>query len=360
MNTEDAASTIVVSHGSALRALRHERMRYAHVRWEPLSETEQKAVLAATVPQARAIDEAGLMRCGALDADAPLDALVGAPEHRRRGAGIAYHVTTGHLPEGSLLRAAPGIYVASPALAIVQAAASTRSLAATLATIIELCGAFSMPEALGAGSATGVPVRMGMTPTRASLTETPRYAASEVALTVADLRRYLVELAGAAGSKLARAAVRYALDGARSPMEAITACLFHAPFSVGGFGVSRLQLNERITFDEIARAASGLPYAVCDAYVPDAKTTLEYNGTDHDTHEQRLHDERRAAGLAALGITTIALNDRQLRDIEALEAIARTLYQRMGKRYRNRTTGRGVKQIELLNGLRVAYGLRPC
>lgn len=360
MDILDAASTIVVSHGSALRALRHERMRYAHVRWEPLGASEQEAVLATTAPQARALDEVGLMRCGALDPAAPLEALVGAPEHRRRGADVAYHVTTGHLPAGSLLRAAPGIYVASPALAIVQVAARTRSLAATLAIIMELCGGFSMPEELGIGDAAAAPSLMGTAQRRAALAETPRYAESEPALAVADLRRYLSELAGTAGSKLARAAARYALDGARSPMEAITTCLFHAPRSVGGFGLRQLQLNERIEFNEVARAASGLPYAVCDAYVPDAKTTLEYNGSDHDTHEQRLHDERRAAGLAALGITTIALNDRQLRDIEALEAIARTLYRRAGKRYRNRTTGRSVKQIELLNGLRVAYGLMPC
>lgn len=136
--------------------------------------------------------------------------------------------------------------------------------------------------------------------------------------------------------------------------------MFHMSFCYGGFNVSNLLLNHKIDFSHIARAASRMPYAICDAYVPDSQTTLEYNGSYHDQAAARIHDERRNAGLEAMGVTTLVINREQLRDIEALESIAKVLYRRAGKRYQNRTTGRYVKQINLLNELRAAFGWPKC
>ena len=45
---------------------------------------------------------------------------------------------------------------------------------------------------------------------------------------------------------------------------------------------------------------------------------------------------------------------------EALEAIAMTIHRRIYGYYRNQVAAQRVRQIELLNSLRVSYGLAPC
>lgn len=187
-----------------------------------------------------------------------------------------------------------------------------------------------------------------------------QYFEAEQALTIKELRSQLDKLAGLHGIRPARQAARLALDNARSPGESIMVSMFHLPHNHGGFNVHDLLLNHRIDFSPDARAIADMPYAILDAYIRLACIALEYNGFYHDDPASRLHDERRDAGLEAMGITTIVINRKQLRDIEALESIARLIYKREGKRYQNRTQGSRVKQIELLNGLRGAYGWPLC
>ena len=45
--------------------------------------------------------------------------------------------------------------------------------------------------------------------------------------------------------------------------------------------------------------------------------------------------------------------------MEAMEALAWRIHQRMGKRYRNRVDARRKKQEALLNMLRACFGLKP-
>ncbi|RGX52509.1 hypothetical protein DWV20_05670, partial [Collinsella sp. AF02-46-1] len=47
-----------------------------------------------------------------------------------------------------------------------------------------------------------------------------------------------------------------------------------------------------------------------------------------------------------------------LRDMEAMEALAWRIHQRMRKRYRNRVDARRKKQEALLNTLRACFGLK--
>lgn len=119
-------------------------------------------------------------------------------------------------------------------------------------------------------------------------------------------------------------------------------------------------LNYEIPFDRTAVDASDMTHAICDAFIPSAKVTLEYNGSYHDEPNARIHDERRSLGLAALGIATLPLNHDTLQNVDALEAVARVIYERKGERYRDRTKKSAVKRVELLNGLRTAFGLKPC
>ena len=103
-----------------------------------------------------------------------------------------------------------------------------------------------------------------------------------------------------------------------------------------------------------------MPHAVCDAYQEAARFDLEYNGElGHSSRGGRIHDEKRNTGFIAMGIEVATVNNEMLCDMEAMEALAWRIYQRMGKRYQNRVEARRKKQDALLNTLRACFGLKP-
>ena len=60
-----------------------------------------------------------------------------------------------------------------------------------------------------------------------------------------------------------------------------------------------------------------------------------------------------------MGIEVATVNNEMLCDMEAMEALAWRIHQRMGKRYQNRVEARRKRQDALLNTLRACFGLKP-
>lgn len=352
MDTNRAPSVIVVSHESALRGIRFARCRYAALPWRSLSAREQRDAMARARASEQAVDLDELVRHGFCRSDDEgsrrTHLLASGTASRRRSERLSIHTMGANLPDGSLLEVSPGIFTVSVELAFIQCC-STLSFSNALALGCELCGTFSMHEDISDSRAGG-----------ARSTDPSGYLETEPATTVAALDRAAARMPRVRGIKMARSVIAHLLDGARSPMEAIMAGIFHMPISLGGIGIGEMQLNRRIEFNQLASSASGMPYAICDAFIPGAKVDLEYNGGYHADTVSRIHDENRSRGLNALGITVIALNRDTLRDVEALEAIGRTIYRRAGMRYRDRSRESKVRRVRLLNGMREAFGLKPC
>ena len=59
-----------------------------------------------------------------------------------------------------------------------------------------------------------------------------------------------------------------------------------------------------------------------------------------------------------MGIDVIVLDRAQMRNLSALEAIAATIYKRAGMRFRYRINGYRSRQLDFLNSMRRASGLR--
>lgn len=324
------APVIVVSHASALRGIRSARRRYGRLPWRALNTEEQARVLNSRTAHGDDLDRSFLLREGFTDGNDAIDALVGGDNLRPHTEELSLHVISTGLPQGSIIEVAPGVYSVCPALAVIQYAQS-HDLHQTIALLMELRGSFSLPE-------DHEPVAATVTPIRADEDEPSlSYYEGDPVLTGYDMEALLKNVHGINGMGIAARANAIALDGARSPMEAIMAALFHAPRSAGGFGLSKMLLNHTIEFNEEATKVSGMRKAVCDAYVFPALSTLEYNGSYHDATVRRQHDEKRDMGLSAMGIKTFPLNDQQLRNIEAMEVIAKMVHRRAGKRYDNRT-----------------------
>lgn len=184
------------------------------------------------------------------------------------------------------------------------------------------------------------------------------YFEVEPVLTPDRLADYLSACKGSAAKQLRRLCP-YLSENLRSPMECIMLAMFSLPFSYGGFACGPFKTDCKIEFDDRAQAISGMPHAVCDAYQEAAQFDLEYNGElGHSSRRGRIHDEKRNTGLITMGIEVATVNNEMLCDMEAMEALAWRMHQRMRKRYRNRVDARRKKQEALLNTLRACFGLK--
>lgn len=345
--SKPAQPTIVLCGDSAIHAIRCHRYRYGRLNWRSLGAVEQRRALAASIPNLRNIDWVDLSANGAWhepedDDDPFLHVLVGCANNVRTCGYIDCTTFTKKLPPNSLLEISPGLYSVSPQLALVQYAKNhtpgeVRGLAE------ELTGRFALPYGSGA----------------LSDLDALGYAQCDPAISVVELQKWLKRTKGIDGIQTARTATKYVLGNARSPMEAIMYGIFCSPMHAGGFACANGEPNARIEFSHAAIEASQMPYAVADLYFRKAKIALEYNGEYHSMESSRRHDERRTAGLKAMGIDVVPLNDQQLCNLGALESIARTIYKAEGRRFRYQIIGYRSLQETYLSELRAWAGLGP-
>lgn len=376
-------NALVLSNINALRAIRRERRISSRLSWDALSVADARRVMKACAPNQDRLDMEHLDRLGFLDESDPslLHVLVGSSKSRRvrRSDNVVIRVISRDLPSGSIMQVEPGLYAVSPAFAALQFSLD-HSYEATFMLLMELLGTYALPEQAtfpiadcdtwGAedGTLDTSTGQDGDTKSKSQSEHKPPEVTQvrhgcEPATTLQELRA-LSRWAKSSKYATFRKAVRHVRSGSASVMESILYGVFGLPMSHGGFACNSLskegmQLNKRIDFDSTARAmASGIPYAICDAYIHAARTALEYNGEYHETPRSTLHDAKRNNGLKGMGISVIVITREQMCDIPALEAVARSLYRAAGKRFRYRVDGYRIRQQNLLNGLRKGAGLK--
>lgn len=127
--------------------------------------------------------------------------------------------------------------------------------------------------------------------------------------------------------------------------------IFCLPMLRGGFACKSGISNYRIEFEEEAIAVSGMPYAIGDLVFPSSREILEYKGHPHDSKESRIRDEKREAGLSAMGFRVTSINREQIKDAAALEAIAKRLYRQAGLRFRCTVDAERTRQYQLMKEL---------
>ena len=324
-----------------------------------MSRVEQRRALKGCVPNVDQIDFGELDRKGAWERDGgePLHILVREPGARRNRKPLACHVVSESLPAGALMCMAPGIYVCSPAFTAL-AYSRGRSLGEVLALLMELLGTYSLPPEATLPIAWG-----GVWPDERSKEDVEQvHYRCEPVTTMTELRS-LARWAKSSDYQVFREAVRIAAPGSASPCETVMYGMLGAPMRHGGFACAALPkggmlLNFRLDFDANAvRMASNVPYAVCDVYISAAKIDIEYNGAGHEQENARIHDGQRNNGLKGMGVTVIVINRDQMRDIVALEAIAKAICKAAGKRFRYYIDGYRKSQEQWLNELRKGVGL---
>lgn len=349
-------SNIIICDVSAFRTLRCERRRYQSLGWTPLSSREIQLAVSRSSANANCIDYDLLEQLGVWSPGEKLHLLVNSQTKRRHTGPISMHVLSKALPTGSLCNIAPGIDILSPAMIAAQYA-SCRSFGETYAFFEELCGEITLaepsykewltdsnPEDISNGESEATSCESISIPIT-------RYFKCQAALTSNELSNWLKRIHWCPGLNKARTAAPYVLGKARSPMEIMMFGMFCLPMSRGGFACKGGISNHRIDFNEEAITVSGMPYAIGDLVFPASSEILEYKGHPHDSKESRIRDEKREAGLSAMGFRVTSINNEQIKDAAALEAIAKRLYRQSGLRFRYYIDAYRTKQYQLLREL---------
>ena len=373
--------TTVISHFSALRAIRRARRAYSALPWDVIDNEQQAQALTDCVPNKDAIDFAALAMLDAWSEDdfERLDLLVAGGNSRRPDGRLLQRTITAPLPKGAIMHIEADIYATSPAMTAMLCS-KNESVAKTLMLLMELLGTYSLPpeatypiayddtwpkadhfEAMDDLDCQGghlTPGKQGET-----RYEQAHYKC-EPATTIDELKA-VAQFVKSSSYASFRTAVKLARTGSASPAESLMFAVLGAPMRFGGFGccslpMGGLLLNYRIDFDALAvNMSSGIPYAICDLYCPAAGVDNEYNGIGHELQNARIHDGNRNNGLKAMGIHVLVINRDQMKDLVALEAFAQTMHRLAGIRFRYRIKGYRKRQAAWLNALRAGIGLAP-
>ena len=336
---------IVVSNISSICGIRAARRRYSALNWHPLDARSQRLVLSKCIPNLSSLDFEELSRYGFWQGaeGEKLYVLTGNAGNRRFNGDILCQVIARPLPAGSILQVNKNLYCTSPALTALLYARK-HSFEETFMLLMELLGAYTLPDdaTLHIEQGETWPDTQSKTSTTNDEAADERLSDEEVladeenqtasdaetaiekavveqihnqcepATTLHDLRT-LARWATSKADRTFRQAVNLVAAGSRSPAESVQYSMLGLPFWRGGFNCLSLpggiKLNYKIVFNtNLANMTSGIPYAVCDAYIPAAKIDYEYNGIGHELENARIHDANRNNGLQGMGIRVIVVD----------------------------------------------------
>ena len=246
----------------------------------------------------------------------PVDVLIFDERQRRRSKDVTCHLWQANLPEGSFYKAR-GVYVSSPEFTFLQLA-SVLPIEQLIALGCELCGSYVLlPEGVThPGSLDSMPKRLAP-------------------LTNMDKMGAFIKACGRAKSKdKAARALKYVVDGSRSPMETMAYMLLCLPVAMGGYGLPKPEMNAVIPLDDEAKAIARRGHCEGDLCWSDPQLDIEYHGEVHVGASQMKSDVGRELGIEHMGWRVMTITSPQVLDDAQFEVVAKEAAARIGKRLR--------------------------
>lgn len=318
----------IFCHTTALHALRSSRIWRGCIPWPALSLEQQRDVLHAANGHRDRIDASWLEGLGVIpkredDVREPMHLLVANRSVHAKRPDIRTHQCSIDLPEGSLLKVATDCYACSPALTLIQLAATVEDTD-ILKIAYEFMGLYTLHTEQGRDA---VPAAQAMT--------------------IPSLKHYLQQLPKTKGSAVVRSLLPHLAERSRSPLETATTLLLTMPGVHGGFGLKMPKLNYEVELDPEVAEAFGRHTIECDLFFKDARVDVECNSRYHNNEHQRQLDDERSSALASMGILVLPISISQLEDLNKLESTVKTIAARSGIRYRPRAKKRALRQATL-------------
>jgi len=273
---------------------------------------QRKSTLPAGPPNADIV-----RRLGDLGLSYPIHALVGRPEARRSSRKVKSRVLSGHLPEGCIVDAGDGLYVASPELCFFQMA-DELPFVKLLELGCELCGSYTTPV-----RGNEIDVSEERLYNLRPLTSKSRLEAT------------LARMSGLANQRRLLKALRYIADGSASPMETKLFLILTLPYKYGGFNFATPQLNAKVTPGLSDRRLSSKKFFRCDLYWKEHSLAIEYDSNlKHLAPAELAADAMKRNSLKVMGVEVITVTSKQVQNARELEKTARQLAASIGIRLR--------------------------
>lgn len=264
------------------------------------------------VAGARELLELGWRR--GIPAELPLDVVVLPGGTHRATKSVVRHASSGDIKPGTLCKIGHGQFVFTPEVCFCQIAGiiatqlkgriDQRFLVVVIARLgIELCGSYSLS-----------------TSSRGLLDRHPLTDVAHLVATAYDHdSRY--------GKSRTWQALRWVVDGSRSPKETDLYLIFCLPGTLGGFGLPRPELNHQIDVTHVTDGFFAEWKSPCtvDFYWAYARLVVEYDSKAyHDDlgSAKTSTDGERAAALRDLGYKVVTVRHDDLYDEKRLRAKA--------------------------------------
>lgn len=259
----------------------------------------------------------------------PLHVLVLDESKRRPSGRVVCHLWTSGLPEGAF-HGWGNFRVSSPEFLFLQMA-TTHTVSQLVALGCELCGTYILlpKKVLRPDEFDTCPERI------VPLTNIERIAS------------FLDAAGPARGAKKARRALKYVVEGSRSPMETRTYMQLCLPAMLGGYGLPKAELNPEIKLDEEARLVSGQRFCWGDICWPGKHLDVEYNGSVHRGVANMRRDAGRALGIEHMGWRVITVTSPQVFDCLRFEIVAKEVAAHLGNPLRPRVLGQTPARLAL-------------
>ncbi|WP_139653752.1 hypothetical protein [Raoultibacter phocaeensis] len=271
----------------------------------------------------------------------PVHLVIADNASRVRFDHVVCHCVGASIPRGSFVKLTDTAYVSSVDFLFLQKA-SEYTVSRLVLLGMELCGTYALDE-----------------------TDPRGFRDREPLTSVSKLQRFVEKAGVMYGTKKARRALRFLVDGSASPMESIQAVLFFLPCSLGGHGVARGELNGRIEASVGGRPFPNNTFYRCDILWRAHRLVVEYESDMCHTDPDRISaDSKRRTSLIAAGYTVVTITKKQLFDAREFEKIANLLIRHTGKHVRkqpyNILTRRHALRKELFATIPKAKGQNPC
>ena len=235
---------------------------------------------------------------------------------------LVTHMLSGPIPNGAFLDIGHDICICTPQFAFMQMA-TTLDLLDAIAVGMELCGYYSRwrlePNVMGN------PYYFEHTETQTCTFNLPQ------ALHQSQLKAFVERQAGHRGAVNSRAALRWVIDGAASPMETAVYLLLCLPKRLGGYGLPKPILNPKLTISNPGGVKERYP----DLYWSKGSIDVEYNSDSaHSGEWARYRDSKREVEFAVANVKVLPLTRHQLMDAEEFDSFAQGLRRMLGIRTR--------------------------
>lgn len=252
------------------------------------------------------------------------------------------HLVSGSYPEGSFCQLGEGILVASPELTFLQA---TRHLkeAQLVEYGYEICGLY------------------------ARVREDPGFCACPALTTRARIEAFLDRLERLRderseglpwGLRLARRALAHVLDRAASPEEAAVSMILSLPGRLGGYGLPKPRLNERIRLSGGVARLFGIDEFVCDLSWEEERAVLEYQGVQHKERSRWAYDLRKGNVLVADDRKVVHVERGMLLTQGKMDEVAKLVARALGRVWRKVDARTLTRRLRLRRDLLVSLDAR--